>query len=266
MWAQRLFTLGGCVCGGGFLATVAVLVTGVAGAVRLPIVVAAGAVGVAVGGVVTNGTDESTIRQFQGELRPVLSLFSPAFLVTVATLAVHATTPGVDLFWPAMAGCFLALGGTLAMAHAAEKRHITQLEAETPVSVRLPGRYTYIRRRYGPWIVVVGLSIALVCGYSLWIVPRSLAWSSLVLAPLVIPYKFILNPDQVVVRTGLVHGVSVEPWDRFGGFAVTQDHLVLHHAGPTRQRRRFPLDEIEDARTATYALSQYLGPAEKEHA
>lgn len=265
MLKQRLFTLGGSVCGGAALATVAILLTGVVGTVRVPLSVAAGAVGVAVGGAVANRADEATIRQFQGELRPVLALFAPSAVVLVSTLAVHATMPAASVFWPAMAGVFLTLGGTVAMAHAAEKLHVERLEAETPHSVRLPGRYTNLRRRYRPWIVVGAFAVVPVFGYAIWLLPERLTWVYLLLAPLVVSYKFVRNPDQVVVHEGIVNGVSVTPWDNFEGFELTDDQLVLHFGGWGRNRLRFPLDEIDDVYTVTYALSEYLRPAEKAY-
>ncbi len=82
---------------------------------------------------------------------------------------------------------------------------------------------------------------------------------------LYIGYSIVRNTEQRVLSEGIVNGNSVTSWDNFEGFELTDERLVLHVDGWNRERREFPLDEIADVRTVTYALSQYLGPAKKEH-
>jgi len=48
-----------------------------------------------------------------------------------------------------------------------------------------------------------------------------------------------------------------------GPFELTEETLVLYVDGWNRERPEFPLDEISDVRSVTYALSQYIRPAEK---
>ena len=262
------------------LATVAVLVTGVAGTVRLPVAVAAGLVGVAGGGAVASRPDESTIRRIAvnrsvsnradastirkllGLLGPILLLFSPALAVGTAMLTVHTTMPDALALRPAMTAFFLTAGGSLAMAHAADWLHVTRLESDTEHVVRLPGRFTETYHHYGSSIIVLGAGFVLLYAALLWVLDdlySQLFWGFMLLYN---GYSFVRNPEQRVVSEGIVDGVSVTPWDRFEGFEVTDEKLYLHIDGLVRTRHEFPLDEIADVRAVTYALSQYLGPAE----
>jgi len=264
MQPRTLCTLGGGLYAGGTLAVPAVLLPALLGGVVPVVAGVAGVVGLLGGIALARRLEPSTIERFQGDLAVAVGLFGAPLVLLVATAAVHWQTGADRLFWWAMAGVFPALIGATVLVHAGERQHVRRLEADSACPVRLPGRYTRLRRQYGRWLVVGGVVAGVGYGYVLWTllgVLNDVMWSINALATLWVGYSLVHNPERIVTDGGLVNGVSVTPWDRYEGFEFRDDSLVLHQTGGWgRQRQRFPLDAIDDPRAVTRALSEYLRP------
>ena len=268
MRPKTLCTIGGGLYTGGAFATLAVLLTGLPGEVAPVAAAVAGVVGLFGGIALARRLQPSTIERFQGDLGIVVGLFGAPLVLVLATAAVHLQTGADRVFWWAMAGVFPALIGATTVAHAGERQHVRRLAADSERTVRLPGRYTRLRRQYGRWLVVGGVVAGVGYGYVLWTLLDVLnvtMWSINALATLWVLYSLVRNPERVVTAEGLVSGVSVTPWDRYEGFEFRDGSLVLHQTGGWgRQRQRFPLAAIDDPRAVTRALADHLRPVSRD--
>ncbi|MBX0285647.1 hypothetical protein EGH22_04875 [Halomicroarcula sp. F28] len=264
MRPKTLFSLGGGLQGGGGVATFAVLLASVAGGPTVETALVAGCLGSAVGLALARQPAEADIERYQGALVPVLTVFALPALSLVAVLAVHWWVPGGVAFYEGLTAAGLAILGALLQSHAAERQHVLALTAGPAVAVTLPGRYTQLRREHGSVLLVLGIGLALLYGYFAWF-SRSLVSVAAGLGFLPLAYGVVRNSEAKVVPDGLVTGFRVMPWDRFEGYEIRDDAVVLHQCSALgRARLQFPLADIDDPRAVTYALSQYLRPKQTD--
>lgn len=198
------------------------------------------------------------IGDLQGNWPGAVAVFLLPVLLLAATLAETGFL-GTDLgdLLP-LAGSAVALVGALLVAHATERRRVDRVLAESDVCVRLPGRYTYVRREYGR-LLLVGLVAYLALLAGLFTVSGMDSFLLISQAALLsVGWSLVRNHDFVVTTEGLVQGVSVTPWDRFESYELTDDYLVLHHSGWGRGRYRLPREAVDDEDAALDALARFL--------
>jgi len=259
MRQPSLFALGT----GGFVAGTAGTALVLAAPALSPIVVAgvAAAVFLPVTAVASLLSTPARVERFHS-LRAQTPVIVVPVVLTAAVVTVHYGLLGTgrDVFGPGMVGVGVAFLGAVTMLHAAERRYVARVEAQSDVRVTLPNPNADGPGKRWRLVGVVG---GLAAGV-LFVVSALLGdgpdatWLFVVLGGLLPTLTVWHRSELIVLDAGLKRGVSIRPWTDFESYELTDDELIIRDGSWFPQQYAIPRDEIDDEDAAVSALSRYL--------
>lgn len=194
-------------------------------------------------------------RRLLGWLLVPPTLAAAAFLWT----ALSSPAPSTATLGPLLVACgggYLFGGATVVAVELRYERLATAAaEPLATWSARQPARQRRQRRRASAVLTVLWVGSIVAVTATTGAVPF---W----LLPLGVSTMYGLYPDRrrefVALPAGLKRGISVTSWDRYEGYELTDDALVVHAGGLTGDVR-CERAEIEDETRVVAALDELLG-------
>lgn len=198
----------------------------------------AGAVAAGVGVVIVAAArglvSEPAVEQFRDRRWAIQLPFALVLLYLGGTLQFGFAGPGIDtrMLFLGLASTGLTALGLAGMVNASQSLHTETVVADSEIYVPLPStktdRRARLERRIGS-VALVGLGALVGIGLA---TGASVPVAFLVIGlPGVIQLLRSTGSEQAITDAGLRQGGTIQPWNEFDGYELSEEHLVFTQPG-----------------------------------